>query len=262
MARQAMSPAERAGIASSTHAERLSLRNIPMILMYHAVADVPDDPNQLCVSPSRFAEQMTWLDRRGLRGVSIATLIESMHAGTHHALVGITFDDGYTSILEAALPELHRHGFGATAFIISDRIGGTNEWDEGPAWPLLSADEVRELAAAGIEIGSHSATHPRLAGVDAGRLAVEVKTSREKLSTLLGSEVRGFAYPYGSMDAESRAAVGQAGYQYACAVETPRAELGILALPRVYIGQRDVTTRMAKKLRFHKTYILLKGRHG
>jgi peptidoglycan/xylan/chitin deacetylase (PgdA/CDA1 family) len=262
MARQAMTSADQARIAPASGTERLSLRNTPIILMYHAVAEVPDDPNQLCVSPSRFAEQMTWLDRRGLRGVSIATLVEAMRAGAHHGLVGITFDDGYTSVLEAALPELQRHAFGATAFIISDRLGGTNEWDEGPAWPLLSADGVRELAAAGIEIGSHSATHPRLAETDAGRLAAEVKTSRTKLSTLLGTEVRGFAYPYGSMNAQCRAAVGQAGYQYACAVETPRAELGILALPRVYIGQRDVTTRMAKKLRFYKTYILLKGRHG
>jgi peptidoglycan/xylan/chitin deacetylase (PgdA/CDA1 family) len=257
-----MTSADQDRVAPASSTERLSLRDTPLILMYHAVAEVPHDPYQLCVSPSLFGEQMTWLERRGLQGVSIATLLEAMHAGTHHGLVGITFDDGYASILESALPELQRHGFGATAFIISDRIGGTNEWDEGPAWPLLSSDEVRELAAAGIEIGSHSATHPRLAGADAERLAVEVKTSREKLSRLVGAEVRGFAYPYGSMDAQCRAAVGQAGYQYACAVETPRAELGILALPRVYIGQRDVTRRMAKKLRFYKTYIVLKGRHG
>jgi peptidoglycan/xylan/chitin deacetylase (PgdA/CDA1 family) len=256
-----MTSAEQARIASAAGADRLSLLDVPMILMYHAVALMADDPNQLCVSPARFGEQMTWLDRRGLRGVSVATLVGAMRTNAHHGLVGITFDDGYASILESALPELQRHGFGATAFIVSDRLAGTNEWDAGPGWPLLSIAEVRELAAAGVEIGSHSATHSRLAGVDAGRLVLEVEMSRERLGSLLGTEIQGFAYPYGSMDARCRTAVRQAGYGYACAVATPRADLGLLALPRVYIGQRDFGWRLAAKLLLYKPYILLKGRN-
>jgi peptidoglycan/xylan/chitin deacetylase (PgdA/CDA1 family) len=257
-----MTAAEEARIAFASRAEQLRLRNVPMILMYHAIAEAPDDPHQLCVSPSRFAEQLAWLDRRGLRGVSVATLVEAMRSRSHHGLVGITFDDGYTSVLEAGLPELQRHNFGATAFIVSDRIASTNEWDAGPSWPLLNTAGIRELAAAGIEIGSHGATHLRLAGADAGRLTLEVEMSRERLSSLLGTEIRGFAYPYGSMDARCRTAVRQAGYEYACAVETPKADLGIFALPRVYIGQRDATARMATKRFFYKAYILLKGRRG
>ncbi len=62
------------------------------------------------MTPSRFAEQMAWLQRRGLRGVGIGTLIDAMRAGRQRGLVGITFDDGYVSVLEAALPELRRHG--------------------------------------------------------------------------------------------------------------------------------------------------------
>ena len=92
--------------------------------------------------------------------------------------MGITFDDGYASVLESALPELKRRDFGATAFILSDRLGGTNDWDVGPTWPLLGADEVRTLAASGIEIGSHGSTHVRLAGATAEELASEVHASR------------------------------------------------------------------------------------
>jgi peptidoglycan/xylan/chitin deacetylase (PgdA/CDA1 family) len=94
---------------------QLKLRETPMILMYHGIADVDEDPNQLCVSPARFAEQMAWLARRGLRGVGIAALVDAMRAGRQRGLVGLTFDDGYTSVLETALPVLRRHGFGATA---------------------------------------------------------------------------------------------------------------------------------------------------
>ena len=201
-----------------------------MILMYHGVAEVAEDPNNLCVTPSRFAEQMAWLKRHGLRGVGIGTLVDAMSAGRQRGLVGITFDDGYVNVLEAALPELLRHGFTASMFIISDRLGGSNEWDEGPAWPLMSADQVSELAAAGMEIGSHGATHLPLAGIGADRLETEVSGSRASLAGLVGTRIRGFAYPYGSMDATARNAVSGAGYDYACAVNTPMAEARVYGI--------------------------------
>jgi len=244
----------------SVTSARLRLGEVPMIFMYHGVADEAEDPNYLCVAPSRFAEQMTWLKRRGLRGVSIGTLLDAMRAGRPRGLVGITFDDGYVNVLEAALPELRRHGFTATMFIVSGRLGGSNEWDEGPRWPLMSAGQVRELAAAGMEIGSHSTSHLRLAGLDAGQLKAQVADSKASLADLVGVPVRGFAYPYGSMDAAARLAVRDAGYDYACAVETPLRELGIMALPRVYIGQSDNARRMAAKRVLFRGYVAVKGR--
>ncbi|MGO8887460.1 MAG: polysaccharide deacetylase family protein [Streptosporangiaceae bacterium] len=258
-----MSNASRAASADARlQTGLLRLRQVPMILMYHGVADVTEDPNQLCVTPARFAEQMAWLDRRGLRGVGIAELVEAMRAGRQRGLVGITFDDGYVNVLEAALPELQRHGFGATAYIISDRLGGTNEWDEGPSWPLMTASQVGKLAAAGVEIGSHSATHLHLAGATAEQLTSEVAASRASLAALLGTEIRGFAYPYGSMDAAARQAVRAAGYEYACAVETPVAEIGLMALPRIYAGQQDTAGRMAVKRLLYRGYIAVRGRRS
>jgi peptidoglycan/xylan/chitin deacetylase (PgdA/CDA1 family) len=256
----AAGPATRAGAAGGRDAMRL--RDAPMIFMYHAVAAVTEDPNQLAVSPARFAEQMAWLQRSGLRGVSMGTLTEAMQAGRAAGLVGLTFDDGYTSMLDAVVPELRRYGFGATAFIITDLMGSTNEWDAGPVWPLLDSAGVRELASTGIEIGSHSSTHPHLAGLPARRQAAEVTASRHRLEDLLSAPVPGFAYPYGSMDEAARHAVGEAGYQYACAVQTPLAQLGPLALPRMYIGQRDIAARMTIKRRLHKAYVAAKGRGG
>jgi peptidoglycan/xylan/chitin deacetylase (PgdA/CDA1 family) len=241
---------------------RLGLGRVPMILMYHGVAEVAEDPNQLCVTPARFAEQMSWLKARGLRGVGIGTLVDATHAGRQGGLVGLTFDDGYVNVLEAAVPELRRHGFTATMFIISDRLGGSNDWDEGPAWPLMSARQVGELADAGMEVGSHGATHVRLAGLGADRLEAEVSGSMASIGELVGAPIRGFAYPYGSMDAAARRAVGQAGYEYACAVETPVAELGMMALPRIYVGQRDGPRRMAAKRLLFRGYIAVRGRRA
>jgi peptidoglycan/xylan/chitin deacetylase (PgdA/CDA1 family) len=241
---------------------QLKLRDTPMIFMYHGVADVDEDPNQLCVSPARFAEQMAWLARRGLRGVGIAELVDAMRVGRQRGLVGLTFDDGYTNVLETALPVLRQHGFGATAYIISDRLGGTNEWDEGPVWQLMTGGQVRELAAAGIEIGSHAATHMRLAGAGPAQLTAEISESRTSLGALLGTEIRGFAFPYGSMDAASRQAVRDAGYEYACAVEASTAEIGLMALPRLYVGEQDDARRMTVKRLLYRGRIAMRSRPG
>jgi peptidoglycan/xylan/chitin deacetylase (PgdA/CDA1 family) len=240
--------------------EKLRLSQVPLILMYHRVAEIAE--NSLCVTPSCFAEQMAWLKRHGLRGVGVGTLLDAMRAGRQRGLVGITFDDGYANLAEAALPALLRHGFTATMFIVSGLMGGTSEWDEGWTWPLMPAGQVRELAAAGMEIGSHSVTHLRLAGADADRLKAEVSDSRTSLSELIGAAVRGFAYPYGSMDTAAQHAVRDAGYDYACAVMTPMTELGLLTLPRMFIAECDGNIRMAAKRVLFRPYFALHGRRA
>ena len=111
---------------------------VPMILMYHAVADTRYDPNMLAVSPGQFAEQLAWLNRLGLRGVAVGTLVDALRAGRRAAWSGSRSTTGTSAVLANAVPELLRHGFTATVFVISDRLGGTNDWDEGTPWPLLS----------------------------------------------------------------------------------------------------------------------------
>ena len=244
----------------ATVADGLGLSQVPLILMYHRVAEEAEDP--CCVTPRRFAEQMTWLKRHGLRGVGVSTLVDAMRAGRQRGLVGITFDDGYHNMVEAALPVLLRHGFTATFFIISGLLGGTNEWDGDPVWPLMSADQVRELAAAGMEIGSHSTTHLRLPGVAAKQLEDEVSESRTSLGELIGAPVRGFAYPYGSMDEAAQQAVRDAGYDYACAVMTPTTQLGFMTLPRMFMAECDGTARMAAKRLLFRPYFAVHGRHA
>lgn len=234
--------------------ERMPVRRLPLILMYHSVGTVSRDPNQLCVTPARFAAQMAWLARRGLRGVCAGTLMEARRAGNDANLVGLTFDDGYAAVIEHAVPVLRFLGFTATMFVLPGRLGGINDWDDGTPWPLVSAAQVRELAGAGMEIGSHSATHPRLAGADKNVLDAEVAGSRAALADLTGQPVNGFAYPYGSVDRAVRDAIVQAGYGYACAV-TPSGAPGRFALPRVYAGQADGPARMAvKRLLYHASF--------
>jgi peptidoglycan/xylan/chitin deacetylase (PgdA/CDA1 family) len=86
---------------------------MPDVLMYHSVAPCAEYPYQVTVSPGRFEQQMRWLGRRGLRGVSISELLAARRRYCDEGLVGLTFDDGYADFLRYALPVLHRYGFGA-----------------------------------------------------------------------------------------------------------------------------------------------------
>jgi peptidoglycan/xylan/chitin deacetylase (PgdA/CDA1 family) len=240
-------------------ADSLRLNQVPLILMYHRVAEVTDNP--LCVTQRRFAEQMTWLKRRGLRGVGVGTLVDAMRAGRQRGLVGISFDDGYVELVEAALPELLRHGFSATMFICSGLLGGIANWDDVHPWQLMSGDQVRKLAMAGMEIGSHTVTHLRMRGAHADQIKAELVESRASLGELIGAPIRGFAYPYGSMDQAAQHAVREAGYDYGCAVTAPTTQLGFMTLPRMFAAECDGAMRMAAKRLLFRPYFAVHGRH-
>ncbi|MFE2937543.1 polysaccharide deacetylase family protein [Streptomyces sp. NPDC059255] len=220
-------------------------------VMYHSVADPTDDPYQVTVSPDRLERQLRWLRRRGLTGVSMAELLRARAEGRGAGLVGLTFDDGYADFVTTAVPLLRRYGCTATVFVLPGRPGGTNEWDRlGPRKPLLTEDGVREAAAAGMEIGSHGLLHVDLVTADDATLAAETGRSRELLRALTGTEVGGFCYPYGTVDARVVAAVRAAGYAYGCAID-PGPLTGLLALPRIHVGERDTGLKLTLKRRLH-----------
>ncbi|WP_091411091.1 polysaccharide deacetylase family protein [Friedmanniella luteola] len=216
--------------------------------MYHGVGRVGVDPFALFVPPDRFAEQMRTLRRVGLRGVSLGELGDAAARGDADGLVGLTFDDGYRDVRTWAAPVLEQCGFTATVFVVSGLLDGENVWDPPPRRQLVDAADLRDLAARGWEIGSHSVTHARLTEVDPGRLQHEVAASRAALSELMGVEARSFCYPYGAVDGAAVDAVRAAGYTYACAVTRVAGLPTILATPRIGVTGRDRGLRLAAKL--------------
>lgn len=220
---------------------------MPAIAMFHSVSPYDEDPYLVTVTPERFDRQMRWLRRRGLRGVSVSELMAACRDGNGRGLIGLTFDDGYADFIEYALPVLARYGFGATVFPIAGRLGGQNDWDVlGPRKPLMSADQVRRTADAGVEIGSHGLRHMSLPGLDEAALAAEAGGSRAILMETIDREVTGFCYPYGHIDESSLTAVRKAGYSYGCAIWRS-GSTGLHALPRVYVGDTDGSLRLWAK---------------
>jgi peptidoglycan/xylan/chitin deacetylase (PgdA/CDA1 family) len=219
--------------------------------MYHSISRSEGDHDALCTSPERFEDQMLYLKRRNLRGVSMKELLLAMNAGDARGLVGITFDDGYEDFLSAALPTLERLGFSATVFVVAGMLGKENTWEHRggprPQLRLLAVNGVREISERGMEVGSHTVTHPRLPGLDPAALVREVSDSRQILGEIVGAPVEGFCYPYGDLDGPAVRAARGAGYLYALGTKKS-IEYGLYDWPRTYVGEKDSPLRLGVKL--------------
>ena len=223
----------------------------PPVFMYHSISpSAAPDPYRLRVHPSRLDRHLRLLSRLGLRGVSLGELLRAQEQGRARGLVGLTFDDGYADFLDHAVPLLEKHRMTGTLYVVAGRLGGANDWDDGPRLPIMDADQVRAVAAAGHEVGSHTMTHPRLAGADPAVLAAEVGDSRRVLEDVLQAEVAGFCYPYGSFDAVAADAVLAAGYDHACV--TGDYDPGDrFTLPRCYVSPGDTTVHVVARMVRH-----------
>jgi len=80
--------------------------------------------------------------------------------------------------------------------------------------------QAREMADAGVEIGSHTLTHPILTGLGGARLREEVVQSRDRIQNAIGRKVETFCYPNGDYDLRTRLEVARAGYQLAVTTDT------------------------------------------
>ncbi|MEU6668929.1 polysaccharide deacetylase family protein [Streptomyces sp. NPDC046727] len=209
------------------------------ILMYHSVAAVPSDATRaLSVAPEAFGEQMAVIGGLGLTPVTTADLAGRWRSGRPLPArpVLITFDDGYEGVHRHALPVLARHGFPATLFVSTGWLRGTHDTGGGPD-TMLDWRQVRELAAAGVEIGGHSHTHPQLDQLPDAELGTELARCTEIVTGELGARPLSFAYPYGYSSRRVRQAVRAAGYAQALAVGNAlaRRRQGPYALERVTV---------------------------
>jgi len=120
----------------------------------------------------------------------------------------LTFDDGRSDALSVVLPLLRKRGMRATFFIITGRVGEPG---------FLTWEGVRALAAAGMEIGSHTQTHPRLPDLTDEAAEEELEVSKARLQKEIGQPVEVLAYPYNALRSHTASLVAAAGYRVAVA---------------------------------------------
>ena len=183
------------------------------VLLYHHVGPraTPAHP-ELTVSPERFERQVRWLAARGYTGIGAADWLGWLRDGK--ALppkpILLTFDDGYADLAEHALPVLRHYGFSAVVYIITAKVGGTVAWDEPrrqEAYTLMTAGQIRDWAASGIEFGAHTRTHSDLASLHPAQCQEEILGSKDELERITGETPLSFAYPFGSLNETAKAYV-------------------------------------------------------
>lgn len=160
------------------------------IFMYHHVAVSPTG-SRYYVPPDRFASHLELLRNWGYTTITTSMLVQAITQGASlppHPII-ITFDDANEDNYTNAFPLMQKYGFTGVLYVPYSYIGVAN---------YLTVDQIREMAAAGWEVGSHTLTHPaNFLTLQPAALREEIVGSRQKLADLLELPILTFAYPFG-----------------------------------------------------------------
>jgi peptidoglycan/xylan/chitin deacetylase (PgdA/CDA1 family) len=225
-----------------------------IVLCYHAIS--VDWSADLSTTPERLESHLALLAKRGYQPVCFTDAVRGAARGR---TVAITFDDAYRSVLALARPVLDRFGFPATVFAPTDGVSagdplrwpGIDQWLGGPhehELAPMSWSELRVLADAGWEIGSHTASHPHLTQLDDAALEDELVRSKAACEQSLGRPCGSLAYPYGDVNARVIEATARAGYDVAGALPERLGSEDPLCWPRIGIYRVDDDRRFRLKV--------------
>jgi peptidoglycan/xylan/chitin deacetylase (PgdA/CDA1 family) len=186
---------------------------------------------------AELAEHVEYLVESGYTALHVSAFADAVRsrAALPDKPVLLTFDDGYADFHTNAFPVMAARGVPSTLYMITGRADATKVGEDKADY--LSWSQLRELHAAGVEIGSHSETHPQLDTVPLWQARQEIQASKAMLEDRLGHEVSSFAYPYGYYSPLVRSMVVEAGYRSACAVKQALSapDDDLFALSRVFV---------------------------
>jgi len=216
-------------------------RQRSVVLGYHGVAEsrLRDDLSLLQVSPARFRTQLELLLEAGFRFLTMTELARRAGGGVPEpGLAAVTFDDGMRNNHALALPILNEYRIPATVYVTIGYIGGDSPWiGAGGDGAMMSEPELRDLAAAGWELGAHTMTHPDLSALDYDTCRREIEESRDALERIADVQVLTFAYPFGRYGPAALAAARDAGLL--AAVTTGSGSWAPYEITRAMIGAID-----------------------
>jgi peptidoglycan/xylan/chitin deacetylase (PgdA/CDA1 family) len=202
------------------------------LLCYHSVGQPEFGVNN--ASPQRFRRQIEFALNRGYRFIPAAEIAR----GEGEAFdLGITFDDGWRSVLDTAAPILNEYKIPWTLFVATGFVDEQSDWHRTH---VLRWNEISDLLNMGVEIGSHSVSHPDFARIAESQAVDELERSRATIASRLGLQVECFAIPFGQSNnwtPFAQEAALRAGYKliYAQAENTRPAG----TIPRTFVTSMD-----------------------
>ena len=164
------------------------------ILEYHMVNDSPvQGAEKYAVSVKDFEEQLDYLESQGYHTIRIIDFIKAKKGKFKlpEKPVILTFDDGYEDNYTEMMPRITKRGMTATVYVVVNDIGRDG---------YLTWDQMREMQAAGIEIGCHTGDHVPITELSDEERAYEVKTPKLLMEWNGINTVFSFSYPNGKYD--------------------------------------------------------------
>lgn len=203
---------------------RLARRGVAplMSVFYHRVAD--QHPNAWTIGSDAFAEQLDYMRSR-FEMIGLDELQRRVRqSSSPRPAIAVTFDDGYADNCRYALPRIMELGIPCTYFVTLGHVQSgepfAHDVAAGQPLPVNTLEQIREVAAGGIEIGLHTRSHANLAEIyDPEVLRSEILDAADELSQWIGRRVRFFAFPYGmpaQLTPAAIAAIDTAGLEGFC----------------------------------------------
>ena len=188
------------------------------ILSYYRISK--NKPSKTAITQDDFKAQMKYLKDNGYHVITLDQLLGFLDYREQipEKSVVITFDDGWISIYDIAVPILKEYGFPATIFIYTDFVGG------GKA---MSWKHIKALSQAGFDIQCQTKTHRNLTVLKNkesfkqyfNALEMEISYPKKLIKEKLNKECNCLAYPYGETNNLIIAILKKHGYRAAFTVD-------------------------------------------
>lgn len=220
------------------------------VLMYHHVREpgpgLSDAASlRYAVSPIEFEKQLDYLKQNGYTTIDSRVLDHAMRTGEPLPAksVLLTFDDGWETQFSIVYPSLKARGMVGVFFVHTGVIGD----EPGSA---MSWADVCQMEDDGMDVESHTISHPSLPRLEPDALARELADSRSILEAKLGRPVTALAYPFGDFTDREIDATRRAGYRIAFSTEVGLVQRldEPLEIHRTIVTFSDTTDDFAIKL--------------
>lgn len=221
------------------------------VLTYHNIGIAPKHARlkTLYVKPNQLRRHIEWIKRLGYSFLKSDDLLKT----TKSKGILLTFDDAYLDFWEEAIEIISSNNITAIVFVPAGLVGTYNQWDYEKLKvkkPLMDWWHLRELVNMGIEIGSHTLTHPYLSKISPSKAKEEIVISKKLLEDKLNTEVTTFCYPYGDYNEKIRDMVIEAGYKMAFTTRhgTVEENPNLFEIKRITIFGNDFLPRFLLKI--------------
>ncbi len=184
-------------------------------LLFHSILPGTLQPNLSCMSIDKFSKIIHRLKSMGYNSTTISNIELKDDNSTECKKIIITFDDGFQSIYDHALPILESVNFKVTVFCVTDFIGKASTWDVYGNSRHLDTKSIYKISQLGHEIGSHTCTHANLPYLSDKNLTNELIISKSRLEDITGRAVISLSFPHGSWNQRVWEIAQNVGYKSA-----------------------------------------------